>query len=188
MNTTRYLTVPNGLSVSRLLLLPLLYLLADRQTETAFVVAYAVVGATDYFDGLAARGLRQETSLGKALDSIMDIPFHLSSAWFLYRLHPEVLGPNAPLLIAFFATCAASFVVSAVRCHRPIMIHTFLLKLDGGLLYAAVILSRFVNTTLLVAAILVLCCVAFAEQIVIFLKHGEVDPESPSIFRVRARA
>ncbi len=186
MNATRYVSLPNGLSLSRLLLLPLLYLLADRRTETAFVVAYAIVGATDFFDGVAARGLHQKTRLGKALDSIVDIPFYLSSAWFLYRLHPEYLWPNGALLAAFLGAFAASFVVSGIRCHRPVMMRTFLLKLNGVLVYAAVILSLFINTTLLLGAILVVYCVGFAEEIVIFLKFGDVDPDSPSIFRIRA--
>ncbi|OHD16729.1 MAG: hypothetical protein A2Y38_10620, partial [Spirochaetes bacterium GWB1_59_5] len=150
MNATRYATLANGLSLSRVLFLPLLYVLANQGYEVAFVVVYALVGATDFFDGVAARGLRQKTDLGKTLDSIVDIPFYVSSAWFLYRLRPQYILPNMTLLWVFFGLFAASFVVSAIRCHKPIMMHTFLLKLNGVLVYALLIASQFVNTTLLV--------------------------------------
>jgi phosphatidylglycerophosphate synthase len=185
--TNRYelLTLPNILSLSRVVLLPVLFVLAGNGLEAPFVVCYAIVGATDFVDGLVARALGKTTSFGKTLDSLVDIPFYVASAWFLYRLHPEVVLPNAAMLVAFFALFAASFVVSAIRCGKPIMMHTFLLKLNAVLVYVLVILSSFLDTTLFVAAILVIYYVGFAEEILIFVLHGEVDPDSPSIFSLR---
>lgn len=187
MTIAGYVTVPNVLSFSRLLFLPGLFYLAITGQRTAFLVAYLVVGSTDYFDGLAARRLNQRTSFGKALDSIADIPFYVASAYFMYRLYPQYIDPITPMVIAFFCLFGLSFLVSAIRCGKPIMMHTFLLKLNGVLVYLCVGLSYFLNTTWLVAAILVIYYVGFTEEIVIFLKHGEVDPDSPSIFRIRAK-
>jgi len=188
MTIRGYFTIPNGLSLSRLVLLPLLYVFALRDMEVAFVVSYAVLGATDWFDGLAARWLNQRTELGKALDSIVDIPFYLSSAYFMARLYPQYLRPNMILLYVFFGVFGLSFVVSAIRCGKPIMMHTFLLKLNGVLVYLLVILSTFVNTTIFIAVILAIYYLGFAEEILIFLIHGEVDPDSPTIFRVRLKS
>jgi CDP-diacylglycerol--glycerol-3-phosphate 3-phosphatidyltransferase len=182
-----YFTIPNGLSISRLALLPLLYVFALRGMPIAFVVSYAVLGATDYFDGLAARRLNQRTEFGKALDSIVDIPFYLSSAYFMARLYPQYLRPNLVPLYVFFGIFALSFVVSAIRCGKPIMMHTFLLKLNGALVYLLVILSTFLNTTIFITVILAIYYLGFTEEILIFLLHGEVDPDTPTIFRLRAR-
>jgi phosphatidylglycerophosphate synthase len=187
MTVSSYLTVPNVLSFSRLLFLPALFYLAITAQETAFLVAYLVVGSTDYFDGLLARRLNQKTRFGKALDSIADIPFYVASAYFLYRLYPQYIDPVTPMVIAFFCLFGLSFVVSAIRCRKPIMMHTFLLRLNGVLVYLCVGMSYFLNTTWLVAAILVIYYVGFSEEILIFLKHGEVDPDSPSIFRIRPK-
>ena len=182
-----YFTIPNGLSISRLVLLPLLYVFALRGMPIAFVVSYGVLGATDYFDGLAARRLNQRTELGKALDSIVDIPFYLSSAYFMARLYPQFLRPNLVPLYVFFGIFGLSFAVSALRCGKPIMMHTFLLKLNGLLVYLLVILSTFLNTTIFITVILAIYYLGFAEEILIFLIHGEVDPDTPTIFRVRAK-
>ena len=89
-----YLTVPNGVSLSRLVFLPLLYVFALKNLPTAFVISYAILGATDYIDGLIARTFNQKTDFGKTLDSIADLPFYLSSAYFMARLHMEYLRPN----------------------------------------------------------------------------------------------
>jgi len=184
MTRSEVLTVPNGLSVSRIVLLPLLYVLALRGMGLAFTITYALVGSTDFFDGLVARRFNQKTATGKALDSIADLPFYVSSAYFLYKLYPQYIRPNAVLLILFFSLLALSFIVSGVTCRKPIMMHTFLLKLNGVLVYFCVIASYFFDTTLFIAGILFIYYVGFAEEIVIFIKHGEVDPDSPSIFRI----
>ncbi len=187
MSTARFVTLPNGLTLARIVLLPLLFALANRGTEVAFVVAYALVGATDFFDGIAARRLNQRSSLGQMLDSVVDIPFYLATCYFLYRLHPEYLYPNLTLLWGFLALFAASFVVSGILCHKPIMMHTSLLRLQAVLVYLLVILSAFFDTTLFVTVILVLYFVSFAEEILIFILHGEVDPDSTSIFNIRPK-
>ena len=187
MDAARYVTLPNGLTLARIVFLPLLFALANRETEVAFVVAYALVGATDFFDGIAARKLNQKSGLGQMLDSVVDIPFYLATCYFLYRLHPEYLYPNLTLLYIFLGLFALSFVVSGVRCGKPILMHTSLLRLQAVLVYLLVILSAFFDTTLFVTVILVLYFVAFAEEILIFVRHGEVDPDSTSIFSVRPK-
>lgn len=187
MSTARYVTLPNGLTLARIVFLPLLFALATPENEVTFVVIYALVGATDFFDGVAARALHQTTNLGKMLDSLVDIPFYLATCYFIYRLHPEYLYPNLTLLWVFLAVFVLSFVISGIVCRKPILMHTSLLRLQAVLVYLLVILSAFFDTTLFVTVILVLYLVAFAEEILIFLKHGEVDPDSPWFWDVRPK-
>jgi len=69
----RVLTVPNLVTLVRLLCVPLfLWLLfgADRQTDAA--VLLAVLGATDWVDGYIARHFHQVSTLGKVLDPAAD--------------------------------------------------------------------------------------------------------------------
>jgi phosphatidylglycerophosphate synthase len=155
--------------------------------EIPFVISYAVVGATDFFDGLAARRLNQRTAFGKTLDSIADLPFYLSSAFFMAWLHMPYLKPNLLLLYIFFGELALSFVVSTIRCGKPLLMHTFLLRLVAVLVYFAVILSSFVDTTVPVTVVIAIYLLGFTEEILIFLIHGEVDPDSTSIFRVKPK-
>jgi cardiolipin synthase len=68
----RVLTVPNLLSLARILVLPLvlLDLLAGRLTRA--LVVLVLIGASDWFDGYLARVLDQRTRLGAVLDPIGD--------------------------------------------------------------------------------------------------------------------
>ena len=69
----RVVTVPNALSLFRILLIPLfvLLLLGERTRLAGFLVLAAVV-STDWVDGVIARRTGQVTEIGKLLDPIAD--------------------------------------------------------------------------------------------------------------------
>ena len=69
----RVLTVPNALSVVRLLLIPVfLWLLFGRDNRAAAASLLAFLGATDWVDGYVARRFDQTSRLGKILDPTAD--------------------------------------------------------------------------------------------------------------------
>ena len=64
------LTVPNLLSVVRLLLIPLMvYLYCEKQAYTAVVWVLLISGLTDVVDGFIARRFHAVSDLGKLLYS-----------------------------------------------------------------------------------------------------------------------
>ena len=69
----RIATVPNALSLARILLIPLFVLLIlHRGTEAAGLVVLIVVVGTDWVDGYIARHTGQVSNLGKVLDPVAD--------------------------------------------------------------------------------------------------------------------
>jgi cardiolipin synthase len=68
----RVLTVPNALSLARIVVLPLVYLdlTSGRLLRALFVMV--LITASDWFDGYLARVLDQRTRLGAILDPIGD--------------------------------------------------------------------------------------------------------------------
>jgi CDP-diacylglycerol--glycerol-3-phosphate 3-phosphatidyltransferase len=68
-------TIPNAIGFVRLALLPVFLVLAlesdDGRVASASVI-YAIVGGTDYLDGIAARVTGQYSRLGALLDPITD--------------------------------------------------------------------------------------------------------------------
>ncbi|MBN1835275.1 MAG: hypothetical protein JW820_05445 [Spirochaetales bacterium] len=100
------------------------------------------------------------------------------------RLFPQYLRPNRILLFAFFVVLAASFIVSAIRWRKPVLMHTFLMRKNAVLVYLCMLLSVYVNATIFIAVILVVYMVRLTESIIIFLKHPEVDQDSLSMFHL----
>ncbi len=69
----RILTIPNVLSLGRLLCVPLfLWLLFGRDNEVAAALLLAFLGATDWVDGFIARRYDQVSTVGKVLDPTAD--------------------------------------------------------------------------------------------------------------------
>jgi cardiolipin synthase (CMP-forming) len=69
----RLFTVPNLLSVLRLLGVPLfLWLLLGPQADVAALVVLALSGISDWADGVLARRLNQASRLGELLDPLAD--------------------------------------------------------------------------------------------------------------------
>lgn len=69
----RILTVPNLLSVLRLLGIPVfLWLVLGLHADGTAFVLLAIAGATDWLDGYLARRLDQRTRLGVLLDPLVD--------------------------------------------------------------------------------------------------------------------
>ena len=71
----RVWTLPNAIGLVRLALIPVFLILALRSesgTDALPVVIFAVVGFTDYLDGIAARVTGQYSRFGALLDPIVD--------------------------------------------------------------------------------------------------------------------
>src|SRR6185436_6679544 len=66
-------TVPNAISLGRILLTPVFFLLiVDPDTTTAGLCMFAAVVATDWVDGTIARRTGQVSEVGKILDPVAD--------------------------------------------------------------------------------------------------------------------
>ena len=68
-------TIPNAIGYVRLALIPVFLLLAfssETGTDALPVVIFAVIGWTDYLDGIAARVTGQYSRLGTLLDPLVD--------------------------------------------------------------------------------------------------------------------
>jgi cardiolipin synthase (CMP-forming) len=182
-----WLNVPNFLSASRVIFLPGLFWLLYSGHHYWFLSGYILLGSTDYFDGLLARKLGQVSHFGKELDSLADLCFYISSAYFLYYLFPEIIVANRVYLIVFFSLLGFSFILSAILFKKPVMMHTFLLRVNAVLVFLIVVTSFWLDTTYFTRAVIIIYLVGFTEEILIFLIYGNVDPDTKSILHLRKK-
>ncbi|WP_291755006.1 CDP-alcohol phosphatidyltransferase family protein [Cellulomonas sp. 73-92] len=75
--STRVLTVPNLISLVRLLLVPVFAVLLVQHRDGWALVVLAVSGASDWLDGVVARRWNQVSRLGQLLDPAADRLFIL---------------------------------------------------------------------------------------------------------------
>ncbi len=100
-------SVPNMLSMTRLVLVPVLIGLAVNAKAQAFLVVLAVSLLSDVFDGYLARKLNQITDLGAKLDSWGDVLTYGAMILGLYWIWPEVFAEQ----LWFVVAATLSFIV-----------------------------------------------------------------------------
>lgn len=185
-STAKNLNAANIISASRFIFLPLLFVFVHYEMQTAFLIAYILIGATDFFDGIVARWFNLRTELGKKLDSFSDLFFYLASAWFLNLLYRPIIQsqPNISLIMTFLVLLILSFIISGIRLKKPMMLHTLILKFNAVVLYMLVIFSALFDTTYIVTLLALLYIIGMLESIAIFLLFDDVDPDAKSLIHM----
>jgi cardiolipin synthase len=104
--SSRIITVPNLLTVFRMVLIPVFASLLFYQRFVLALVIFIVAGLTDGLDGLLARRFDQKSQLGTILDPIADKLMMITS--FVVLSMRSVFPPPVPshLPIPFWVTIA----------------------------------------------------------------------------------
>lgn len=109
--TSEILTLPNLLSLARVLITPVFIWAVIRQRPWLAFGLFFLAGVTDALDGFTARALRLKTNLGVWLDPLGD-KILLTAAFVVLTL-PRLSVPNAlPLWLT--ATCIGRDVLIAI--------------------------------------------------------------------------
>ncbi len=120
----RPFTVPNAIGFVRLALIPLFLVLAlssaDGRAASA-VLVYAVIGASDYLDGLMARVTGQYSRLGALLDPLVDRLTVLSGV--VVTWHFELLPRWALAILAAREVLTLALTRVALKLGRDIEIN-----------------------------------------------------------------
>jgi len=78
-----FITVPNIITMVRLIILPFILILLNKGYDIWAVALIIFCGFTDVLDGFLARVLNQATAVGKILDPVVDKIFYLTILVFL---------------------------------------------------------------------------------------------------------
>lgn len=177
--------VPNALSAARLLGVPVLIVLVHRAPVAWFVAFYALLGLTDFLDGRLARAWNQTSAFGSMLDSVADVAYYLSTAYFALRLFPAYITPNIPYIVGALILYATLLLVSRMRVGRILLPHTHLGRIAGVIVVVAVFASFLMDTTLMFRGVIALYGVAIVEQIVMIAWYGDIPLDTRSILWLR---
>jgi CDP-diacylglycerol--glycerol-3-phosphate 3-phosphatidyltransferase len=140
-------TVPNWLTIGRILSLPVIVLLASypsRGFGIAAAVVFSIAAITDFFDGYIARRTGQVSEFGKLVDPIADKI--IVAAAFIMLVH---LGRAPAWIIAFIIS--REFAVSGLRAYagtRNVVIEARLMGKTKTTLQILAIICLLVNFNL----------------------------------------
>lgn len=153
----RPFTVPNAIGFTRLGLVPVFLVLAlssgDGRVASAAIV-YAVIGGSDYLDGLAARLTGQYSRLGALLDPLVDRLLVLSGVVVTWRF--ELLPRWALAILAARELLVLILTQVALRRGRDLEINAlgrWAVWPTMFSLFLAMVVETWVSTALLLIGI-----------------------------------
>ena len=121
--------VPNILSISRILMAPLMLVSAALGWGAGFTMFYAMGLLTDAVDGFLARRLHAESKRGATLDSRGDMAVALSLPIGAFLLWPAMMRSLIPYIVVALVAYLAPIIAGEIRYRRLPSFHTWGAKL-----------------------------------------------------------
>ena len=182
-------TIPNMLSISRLILIPAMlipayYIQDEPQARFVFLIMFIVIGVTDKLDGTLARYLNQTTALGAKLDTIADMGFYPLIALWLYRFESGVVGEWWNLVYFLLALYFFKMITGKIKFGYVPAFHTIGAKTFSASLYFFMI-AAILDPVLAKSIFPVLCVIGYINQLeetYILLTRDSVDENIRSVF------
>ena len=122
MKLSQLLTAPNQLTLLRMLFLPFIVNSFLDQHYTTALVLFVLAGLSDGLDGLLARRLHQQTTLGQYLDPIAD-KLLLSTLFLVLSVLHKIPWKYTVMVfsrdMAILATGAVLYTIAGLRNFSP---------------------------------------------------------------------
>lgn len=128
-------TIPNMLSVFRIVCAPVMLALAWQHQERWFVILFVLAQITDILDGQLARALGQESETGALLDSYGDLGSYICGVTGLIVFRGEIFSPPyVHWLATFLAMYVFNLMLCALKWGRVVAgLHLYSSKITGYL-------------------------------------------------------
>lgn len=178
------LTVPDGLTLVRLMSVPILWIVALVRGPFWLGIGLGVAAFTDVIDGPIARRSHRATARGSQLDSIADHVLTASTALWLVWLRPAFVAERLPLLAAWATIGLTALLVSWLRFRRIGDLHLYSAKVAGmlGYLFAIWLLLFGTYSETLFYVLMTILFLASGESLLVVATREAVDEHVGSIF------
>jgi len=169
MESPTVVNLPNLISFGRLILAPILVVIAWEQQANLFRAAFTAAILSDLLDGVLARLLNQRTEFGSKLDSWADMATYLALFFGICLLWPEFINDHLHLLLAGFGVYTVAYAVGYLKYGRLTSYHSLGGKISAVLMAGSIILWFFGGPEILFQIALVFSLLSGVEQIAMTL-------------------
>lgn len=174
---------PNLVSFIRILLAPVLLMLALNQQPVWFMLVLVFSEFTDVLDGFLARRLNQITALGSHLDSWGDFLIYSVLAVSAWVMWPDIVRREAVYFVLIVVSFTLPVIIGLIKFGNLTSYHTWGVRLAVASTVIAYILlfMQWLDWPIRVAA--VFCVLAAIEQIAITLVMAQQHEDVRTIWQ-----
>lgn len=179
-------SIPNSLSLLRLLLAPLLLALAWFAKPSLFLVLFVAALLSDALDGWLARRLAQTSELGSRLDSWGDLAIFLPlplEAWWLW---PDLVLQEISFIAVAVSALILPILAGLIKFRRLTSYHTIGAKIGAVLLAVGIPLWLIGGPAWPFRLAVIVFTVAETEELMITLRLKEYRSNINSIWHLLA--
>jgi cardiolipin synthase (CMP-forming) len=119
------LNIPNAISFYRLIMFPVILLMAIENNEKWFIILLCISLVSDILDGGIARLFNLKTRFGAALDNLADMGTYALALLGIFRFRWEEIQPHAWFLYTFLGIFAISYLVAFYRFQKIPGLHLY---------------------------------------------------------------
>ncbi len=132
-------TIPNLLSLFRIVAAPVLLLAASFGQTKLFFFLFGAMLLSDALDGFVARALHQTSELGARLDSYGDILTYLATPLAVWWLWPEIILKEKTYILAAVILFILPAFFALFKFGKLASYHTWITKLSALLMSLGVV-------------------------------------------------
>lgn len=172
--------IPNLLSLARIILS--LFLIFLYPMKLYFLLVYIFCGITDILDGFIARKINATSELGSKLDSFADM---IIIFVILFKFIPIM---NLNLFMIVWLICitilkSLCILVVFIRFNQFGMVHTYMNKITGSLIFIYPILNYFTSSKFYIFIIFIFASITAIEEILIDFTMKSLELDRKSYFK-----
>lgn len=172
--------IPNLLSLARIILS--LFLIFLYPMKLYFLLVYIFCGITDILDGFIARKINATSELGSKLDSFADM---IIIFVVLFKFIPIM---NLNLFMIVWLICVTilkslCILVVFIRFNQFGMVHTYMNKITGSLIFIYPILNYFTSSKFYIFIIFIFASITAIEEILIDFTMKSLELDRKSYFK-----
>jgi CDP-diacylglycerol--glycerol-3-phosphate 3-phosphatidyltransferase len=131
----RFLTVPNALSLFRILAAPVLVVLATSDRRSWVIIVFVAMTISDWIDGKLAIWLNQRSRIGPRLDSVADLLMYAALLASAVVLDANRVASEWPWVGAPFTFYLLAGTLSLKKFGRWPHHHTRMAKISWGIMF-----------------------------------------------------
>lgn len=171
------MTVPNIISIFRLLCAPILLILAWLDKETTFLTLLVITFISDALDGFIARHFNASSELGAKLDSWADVLIYIVLSISACWLWPNLILAELPYYMLIVISIIVPATAGLLKFGTTTSYHTWSVKIAAVLTATSCLLLFIENLAWPFRIASLFCLLAAIEQITltIILTKPEAD-------------
>ena len=185
MKRNNIYTIPNLLSLYRLLMFPYILYLGIHRQEQLFAILLTINLITDVLDGLIARCFNMQTELGARLDSIADLGTYIAAIVGIFFFKSTDFQPHLGSFFVFIFLLCFAHILSLIKFKRLPSLHLYSWKI-GGYIQGAffIVLFIFGFYPVFYYIMIIWGILAFSEHIIIQLIIEKMQSNAKGLYWV----